>query len=171
MELGIYIFFCSIAAVIVGYDVKKHKIPNGWLVTGIVAAFAIRFLDSGASGCMKAVESMMLPFLLLFPLYVLGMIGAGDVKYLCMFSTLLDWKQVIYMMFYACALGSIWSLARMIKKKSLIRRFQYLRNYAVDLMCGKGYQKYFTAEQGYEDTVAFALPIGLSFLLHLGGVY
>lgn len=171
MEIGIYIFFCSIAGVIVGYDVKKHKIPNGLLVVGIAAAFVIRFLDSGAGGCMNAVGSMLIPFLLLFPVYSLGMIGAGDVKYLCMLSVLLNGTQVIYLIFYACALGSIWSLAQMIKKKTFVKRFRYLKNYVADMISRRCQKKYFSTEQGYVDTIAFALPIGLSFVLHLGGVY
>lgn len=171
MEVGIEIFFCCIAAVIIGYDIKEHKIPNRWLAAGVTAAFTIQFLNGGISGCIRAVASMLVLFVLLYPVYGLGMIGAGDVKYLCMFSVLLTWKQAIYMLFYACVLGGIWSLARMIRNKSIIKRFKYLKNYVMDMVDQKSVKKYFSPEQGYADTIAFALPIGLSYILHLGGMY
>lgn len=171
MQVGINIFFCCIAVVLIGYDIKEHKIPNGWLAVGVTAAFAIQFLNWGISGCIRAVTSMLVLFVLLYPVYGLGMIGAGDVKYLCMFSVLLTWKQAIYMLFYACVLGGIWSLAHMIRTKSMIRRFKYLKNYIMDMVNQKSVKKYFSPEQGYADTIAFALPIGLSYILHLGGMY
>lgn len=171
MEVGINIFFCCIAAVIAVYDMKEHKIPNVWLVVGVTAAFVLQFGNQGIKGCVRALESMLVLFVLLYPVYNLGMMGAGDVKYLCMFSALLTWKQAIYMLFYACALGSIWSLVHMIRNKSMIRRFKYLKNYIMDMVEKKGGKKYFTPEQGYADTIAFALPIGLSYILHLGGMY
>ncbi len=171
LENEIYIIFGSIAVVIAGYDVKEHKIPNTWIIAGIVTAFVIQFCSTGTAGCVKALISMVIPFFLLFPVYVLGMIGAGDVKYFCMFSVLLNEIQVIYMIFYACVLGSIWSLAKMLKRKSVHRRFRYLKEYVVMVMRTPGCKKYYTKKQGYEDTIAFALPIGLSFVLHLGGVY
>lgn len=171
MQIGINIVFCCVAVVIIGYDLKDHKIPNGWLAVGVTAAFAIRFLDCGINGCIRGMEGVLVLFVLLYPVYSLGMVGAGDVKYMCMFSVLLTWKQTIYMLFYSCVLGGFWSLVHMIRHKSLIRRFKYLKNYIMDMVNQKTGKKYFTPEQGYADTIAFALPIGLSYILHLGGMY
>lgn len=171
MERGVFILFCSVGLAIVGYDIKEHRIPNGLVIAGIVAAFIIRFLDTGTEGCGRAFVSMLIPFGLLFPVYMLGMIGAGDIKFLCMFSAMLNWGQTLYLIFYACILGGIWSLIHMLRNGSLVRRFQYLKEYVVSVAGQKGVRKYFTPEQGYEDTIAFALPIGLSYVLHLGGMY
>ncbi len=171
MEIAVNIFFGSIAVVIIYYDVKDHKIPNGLLAGGLAAAFVIRFLDCGIHGCISGAGSMLLLFVLLYPVYGLGMIGAGDIKYLCMYSALITWKQAIYMLFYACVLGGIWSLAHMLRNKSMIKRFQYLKEFIKDMVRQKSVKKYYTPEQGYADTIAFALPIGLSYILHLGGMY
>lgn len=171
MESVIFIFFCSVALVIVGCDIKEHRIPNGLVITGMLSAFIIRLLEYGIEGCVSAVVSMLIPLGLLFPVYMLGMIGAGDIKLLCMYAVLLNWEQVLYLLFYACALGSVWSLVRMIINNSLVRRFQYLKDYVVGMAGQKNIRKYFTPEQGYKDTIPFALPIGLSYVLHLGGMY
>ena len=171
MEIGIFIFFCSVALVIVGYDIKEHRVPTGLVITGTLSAIIIQFLDYGIEGCGRGLVSMLIPLGLLFPVYVLGMIGAGDIKFLCMFSVMLNWEQVLYLLFYACVLGGVWSLACMVKNNSLVRRFQYLKNYIISMAGQKNVRKYFTSEQGYTDTIAFALPIGLSYVLHLGGMY
>lgn len=171
MERGVFILFCSVGLAIVGYDIKEHRVPNGLVLGGMCLAFVMRFLEMGAEGFGKGIVTMLLPFGLLFPVYVLGMIGAGDIKIFCMFSVLLDWEQVLYMIFYACVLGGIWSLVHMIRNKSLARRFQYLKDYVTGMGITKNIRKYYSPEQGYEDTIAFALPIGLSYVLHLGGMY
>lgn len=171
LEKEFYILFCSVGLVIVGYDIKKHKIPNGLVIVGILTAFTICFLNAGMEACGKAVVSMLIPFGLLFPVYKLGMIGAGDIKFLCMFSIVLNWEQVLYFMFYACVLGGVWSFIHMLRNGRLIRRFRYLKEYVIGVMEEKNVRRYFSPEQGYEDTIAFALPIGLSYILHVGGMY
>lgn len=171
MESGIFILFYSVGLAIVGYDIKEHRVPNKLVFVGIADAFLLCLLDGGVISCARAFISMMVPFVLLFPVYVLGMIGAGDIKFLCMLSVLLNWGQTLYLIFYACVLGSIWSLVRMLRNKSLIRRFQYFKDYVISFSTQTGVKKYFSPEGGYEDTIAFALPIGISYILHLGGMY
>lgn len=163
--------FFIMAAVAVGCDVKRRRIPNIVIILGVLSAMGIRLCSGQAAQTGVVLVSMLIPFVLFFPIYKLGMMGAGDIKFLCMFSVLLSREQVIYFLFYACLLGAVWSLLRMIGQKSFVRRFVYFRDYIIKSVKSGTAEKYFTKEQGYKNTIAFALPIALSFLLHLGGVY
>lgn len=171
LELGIHIVFCLLMIPIVFCDIKYHRIPNVFIVVGLVSAFFGRFWQQGIIGVGMSLMSMMLPFFLLFPLFVMRMIGAGDIKFLCMLAIMLVPAQVIFLLFYACFIGGLWAAVKIIREKSFRRRFVYLKNYVVNNIAGKSVEKYFRKEEGYRDTISFALPIGLSYLLHLGGMY
>lgn len=171
MEIGLYIVFFIMAVVAVGCDIKRRRIPNTVIILGVLSAMGVRLCSGTATQAGVVLVSMSIPFVLFFPIYKLGMMGAGDVKFLCMFSVLLSWEQVIYFLFYACLLGAVWSLLRMIGQKSFVRRFAYFGDYIIKSVKSGTAEKYYTKEQGYTDTIAFALPIALSFLLHIGGVY
>ena len=171
LEIGVHIVFCLLMIPIIFYDVKYHKIPNKFIIIGMVSSWVGRFLEQGVKSVGMSLGCMLIPFLLLFPLFVMRMIGAGDIKLLCMFAFMMTPMQVIFLLFFACLIGGIWAIVKMIRDKSLFRRFLYLKNFLARSIAIKEAEKYFSKEEGYRDTISFALPIGLSYLLHLGGVY
>lgn len=163
--------FCLLMIPIVFCDIKYHKIPNKLIILGMVSSCVGRLWEKGFIGLGMSLGCMLIPFLLLFPLFVMRMIGAGDIKLFCMLAFMMTPEQIIYLLFYACLIGGIWAVIKMIRNKSFISRFLYLKNYvARSVMLGEK-EKYFSKEEGYRDTISFALPIGLSYLLHLGGMY
>lgn len=171
MEIGIHIVFCLLLIPIVFCDMKYHKIPNKLIILGMISSWVSRLLEQGIVSVGISFGCMLIPFLLLFPLFVMRMIGAGDIKLLCMLAFIMRPGQVIFLLFYACLTGGLWAMVKMIRDKSLIRRFLYLKNYVAGRVTMGAVEKYFSKEDGYKDTISFALPIGLSYLLHLGGVY
>ena len=156
---------------IVFCDMKYHKIPNKLILMGIVSSWIGRLWEQGFIGLGMSVGCMLIPFLLLFPLFAVRMVGAGDIKLLCMIAVVMTPGQIVYLLFYACLIGGGWAMAKMIRNKSFIRRFLYLKDYMARSVILKEKEMYFKKEEGYRDTISFALPIGLSYLLHLGGVY
>ena len=61
-------------------DLKTDRIPNGFILFGI----ACGIVDSILSGreITSILASVFLAFLLMYPLYMIGAFGAGDVKML-----------------------------------------------------------------------------------------
>lgn len=171
MEIEIHIVFCLLMIPIVFCDIKYHKIPNKLLIVGVVSSWVSKFWEEGFIGLGMCLGCMIIPFLLLFPLFVMRMIGAGDIKLLCMIAFVMKPGQIIYLLLYACLIGGIWAIIKMIWNKSFIKRFLYLKNYVTRRVMIGEREKYFSKEEGYRDTISFALPIGLSYLLYLGGMY
>ncbi len=66
-----------------GFDVRYHRLPN-WLTLGGLAAGALYALVHGTSllggNPLHALASAAIGFLALFPAYLAGWMGAGDVK-------------------------------------------------------------------------------------------
>lgn len=165
ISFGVAIF------VAVAADLKIHKIPNKVILYGLVAGIFCRCMENGLGAVLDVAVSMMIPFLVLFPVFCAGMLGAGDIKLLCMAATVMEPLEALYLLFYACVFGAVWAAVKIIRDKSLKRRFTCLKEYLFRCFSTGQLEKYFVKEQGYDDTIAFALPIGISFLLYVGGMY
>ncbi|MBT8138046.1 MAG: A24 family peptidase [Gammaproteobacteria bacterium] len=65
-------------------DLIEHRIPNAVVLWGIVLALGIGGLTGGHVGFIGAISGLLLGGLMLLPFYVLGGMGAGDVKLMAM---------------------------------------------------------------------------------------
>ena len=75
----------------------------------------------------------MLVLILLYPLYMLGMLGAGDIKLYCMSAAYLAGKD--YIIFFLCSLlfSAIAAFLKMLFLGNLWERIHYFYLYAVDV--------------------------------------
>ena len=81
------------AAVIMDY--KYFKIPNSLNLWGLVSAiFLILFLHDQYNFYRIAI-GLVVPFILLYPVFIIGGIGAGDIKLLCVIGTVIGIRSSI----------------------------------------------------------------------------
>lgn len=86
-------------------------------------------------------------FILLYPLFKLRALGAGDIKLLCIMGIALGVHLGFFCLAAAFVLGAMIGVLRIVWKK----------------MC---------AEQWNRNTkIHFSIPIFLSYILHVGGIY
>jgi len=78
------------------------------------------FLDS--------IYGLLIP-LVLFPLYALKMLGAGDIKALCAIGTVLGFKLSVMTMLLTFVSGGVIALGFMLFNKNFTERFKNLFNY------------------------------------------
>ena len=64
------------------HNLKTDRIPNGFIAVGILAGLAGS--QPYGPGLSHSVISMFLAFLLMYPLFKIGTLGAGDIKVLIM---------------------------------------------------------------------------------------
>jgi len=112
--LGATITFVLIAAIL---DVLTQKIPN-WL-TAPSALLAV-ILNSYLYGIVTG-------FLLLFFIYRLGGMGAGDVKLLCVAGAFLGPKLVFYSFIWMAFAGGVLALILIIYKRAFSQTFCNLK--------------------------------------------
>ena len=120
------IIICAIFLILINItDIKGFKIKNKvvlptiiiGLINGIICN---NFLDS--------VYGMLIP-LVLFPLYALKMLGAGDIKALCAIGTVLGFKLSVMTMLLTFISGGVIALGFMLFNKNFAERFKNLFNY------------------------------------------
>ena len=108
----------------------------------------------------------------LFPLYILRMVGAGDIKLMAVMAGFLGWGSGFKAITYGCVAGACLALARLLHQRNLWQRLNYLLAYFRRLFLTKEIVPYYRAERdGYGVAIpfAFCLLVGYAGYLLGGG--
>lgn len=77
-------------------DIKSHRIPNIVLLPALAFALMFHAAIGGAGGLLGSLAGLVLGISMLLPLYVMGGMGAGDVKLLGVVGSFLGpWTTVV----------------------------------------------------------------------------
>ena len=103
--LNVLVALLLLAAVI---DWRTYRIPNWLTVSGMVVGLLYNSIGpSPASGFWLALAGLGVGLVMLLPLYVLRVMGAGDVKLMAMVGAFLAVPGVIYAALYSLIAGGI----------------------------------------------------------------
>lgn len=151
-------------------DLRTGKIPNVILVGGEVCAFCFQFFSNGAAGLLIFAGGTVLPLLLLGGLYYFRMIGAGDIKLLCVVGGFLGPADGS-----ACVIASILiaggiSLWILIQRRNAVERMFYFSEYVERYLTTGKWESYMehTAETA---RFCFSVPVLLSVIGYIGGIF
>src|SRR5215208_6571446 len=104
--------FTTSAALIIGAaacvtDLHSRRIPN-WLTFGAAAAaLATQYAGGGPVGAQHAMSGWITGLLLFMPLFLLGGMGAGDVKLLAALGAWLGTSDTLFVALYAGIAGGV----------------------------------------------------------------
>lgn len=104
----------------VWFDQRARRIPNSIVLTGIVCAV---FLNSqsvfpSGHGIGVSLLGMLVGFLLFLPLYVLKVVGAGDVKLVAMVGAFVGQYEIVGTVLAVLVAGGGLAIVRMIGRGS-----------------------------------------------------
>ena len=113
-------------------DLKTNCIPNGFLAVGMAIGMAGSLVYG--PGIADSALSVSLAFLLLFPLFKIGALGAGDIKALMMAGSFLTVKDFLAVLAAAFVTGAVFSLAKLFTEHNGKERMLYLLSYVSDVI-------------------------------------
>jgi len=159
------------AALIIGAaacvtDLHSRRIPN-WLTFGAAAAaFTFHFADAGQAGAQQAAAGWATGLFLFMPLFLLGGMGAGDVKLLAALGAWLGPGAAFWMAIYGSMTGGALALV-------VALRYNYLGTAFKNLgilgkfwwLCGPRQMPSLTLERGTGPRLAYAVPLFLGTVL------
>lgn len=151
-------------------DLKRGIIPNSLVVTGITCAFAAGVLTGGLRGLFLSAAGMFVPLLLLFLLFSLGMMGAGDIKLLCAAGSFLGPKNVLGIIFWSFLFGGAISALLLIKRRNLFSRFHYFFEYLHESVRSRHPPPYMD-HAGEDGKFCFAVPVFMAVAAHACGLF
>ena len=162
---------CLFLAAACGYDYSQNKIPN-YIILFIGILGVLENIPQGFAGICLYLMIAGLVMALVYPLYKIGCLGAGDVKLLGMTAGFLPFKKILVFLFVSLLISSVISLIKMFRRDMFWERLRYLFAYFSDVL-RKGYFKLYFEKQEERDGVSVCLsgPVFISILLYLGGAY
>lgn len=115
-------------AMTVEADLRESRIPNVQVLLTMVAGLSLNTLGPsnggegvlsdfpGALGFFKAVTGLLLGMFLLLPLYAIGVMGAGDVKWMGALGAFVGPHELLGLLLSVFLAGGVLSVLRMLQK-------------------------------------------------------
>lgn len=102
------VFMITLVAAAVITDYLYFKIPNAVILWGMTTMIFYNLcFRTQNNSCSQVVGGILLLFLVLFPLYVIKAMGAGDVKLLCVICGFAGFPYTCKILFVALLVGGL----------------------------------------------------------------
>lgn len=168
-EIQIISLVCIAGSAVLA-DLRSGRIPNGLILTGILFGAAYQIFANGAMGMVLFMGGCLLPVILFSWVYYFRMIGAGDIKLLCMVGSFIGPLDCFYCIVAAILFGGVISLAVMLHHHNLCQRLFCFSEYIRDYSSEKQWKPYLT-RAGSDARFCFSIPVMLGVLCYIGGIF
>ena len=172
-------FLCLILGLACAWDLTTRKIPN-LLVAGLMGAGTVYFFYTNSfSGILRYLITVFLVVLFFSTFFKLGMIGGGDVKLLGVSAGFFAGREMVIYLFLTFVFAATIGVIKLFVLGTARERVKYFLTYLKKTTDGYRSQgRNYKPELYMSDRrekikagVALSLPMALSAVLHLGGVY
>lgn len=157
-----------VAVVATVYDVRSRRIPNALTFGAAAAALIYGMFDGGFGGLFQAAGGWVVGAALFFPIFVLGGIGAGDVKLLAALGAWIGPIEAVWLAIFASMAGGVSALLVAAAHGYLRRAFS---NIWLILMHWRvaGFRPVpgLTLRDGTAPRIAYAIPITIGVVCTL----
>ena len=165
-----YLFPVVIAGTAMIMDFRTAKVDNGWILFSMFVGFVLCIRERGVSGIRFFLMGSGAP-LFLAVLFVLGMLGAGDIKLFCALGSVMGFSEILKCICISFMIGACISLANLISEHIFCERIRYFMSYLENTVKNKQILSYGKKDISLPENFHFTVPIFLSVLLYAGGIY
>ena len=155
-----------LAVIITYYDVRYRRIPNPYVLAGLVGGLLINTLFGGMPGLVSSVGGCLLAFGLMLVLHVLGAMGAGDVKLFAAIGAVVGLKLVLPTFLVVVLTGGALALVTMIQTGTVAATMQRVVQIFAGLLPGWKMPR-FAVPTDKRYTIPYGVAITLGSLISL----
>ena len=166
------VFFHLFPVIVAGtamiMDLRSARIDNGWILFSMGLMMCI--LEKGISWICFFITGSSVPLFLII-LFLFGMLGAGDIKLFCALGGVMGTGAVFQCILYSFLLGAAFSVLFLITTRSFCERIQYFITYMENCRNAGEIIPYRRKEISAPENFHFTVPVFLSVMLYVGGIY
>lgn len=152
----------GLVALAVGMDLKTMRISNRLILVGIGLALVQRWLCEGIAGVFTGIFLISFPVIVLYLLFLVGALGAGDIKLFSLIGGFVNLKELTGCMLFAFLFGAGFSFLKMLFSNTLLSSLKSVGNYIL-LLC-KGERSAYITPNGEKGKIHFSVAIGLGLI-------
>lgn len=138
---------------VIKQDIKTYKISNRYIAVGLLVGLIIRVYEQGIYGLLMWGIGILAPVVILFPLSMIRVFGAGDVKVFAVLGGYFSYEYAIRCMIISVLFGAILAVVKLIQTNSYSQRIQYFFSYVSQVMYSKKVIPYYNPERDGRDCV------------------
>jgi prepilin peptidase CpaA len=101
------------------FDIRQHRIPNWLTLPAWVIGIGLHAILGGWTGFLEAGAGWLVMFGLMFPFFLLGWMGAGDVKLMAGVGAIVGWGLALQVAFGIVVTGLLMSMLILARKRLL----------------------------------------------------
>ncbi|TXK85411.1 prepilin peptidase [Paenibacillus sp. N3.4] len=128
-------------------DARKSMIPNRLTVCGTLVGIMFHSVNEGWSGFLFAFTGAAVGFIALLFLYMIGALGAGDVKLFTSIGAIMGMAFVIQAMFYALIFAGVIGLILLLVRKQMMTTGHRLTNWFICLLASRDLDSFLHIKQ------------------------
>ena len=163
---------CLILVPVCLYDYIRYRIPNLLLFAVFIAGIAEGYFAGGSFPGVTYIIKAVLVITLLFPIFKVGMIGAGDVKLLGLCAGFFSGADILYFLFFSMLIAAVFSTVKMMKENNFKQRFSYFGSYLFDIVKTGNWKLYMDDLKAKKEvSLCLSGPVFISLIMHMGGLY
>lgn len=168
----IYLFVLVLATL---WDVNTGKVPNKLFVFGVIICQAYLLMQGSVEAASLALIYGILIMLVMFPIFAIGGIGAGDIKLMMLLPTCFSIKESVKVIFLSMILGAVIGIVRLmvfrISKDCIIRVIEYFLKiiHQKEILI---YNQMSEIKSGClgKNQIHFTIPLLVSVVIWIGGI-
>src|SRR5262245_59364656 len=111
MPVAMQIALIAVVSIAAWSDLRTRRIPNSITVSGAAAALVLQIALGGIHGAIQSLSGAALGLAIFFALYVVGGMGAGDVKLFGAVGAFAGPQAVVLIFVFTALLGGIAGIA------------------------------------------------------------
>jgi len=148
-------------------DFSTGKVSNYLIIVGLIMGFFLQILSGGKEQIIYSLAGAVVPLVVLMLVFLIGGIGAGDIKLFSVIGLFLGAKGVFTCIVVAFIIGAVMSLGKILVSRNFYFYFNNLVHYVSSTYQSQKIQIY---KREKRNTIHFTLPILISVLLYMGGI-
>lgn len=161
-----YLFLALILIISIITDLRSRKILNIVTLPAILVALIYHFLTSGLNGFLFSGRGFLVGLGLLFIPFLMGGIGAGDVKLLAAIGAWKGTMFVLYTGIFGAIIGGLIAAFILLKRKQLGFTLKSMLFTVLFLKSTKGSLQ-FTKDNHKAVSIPYAIPIAFGALISI----
>lgn len=150
---------CGAAAVT---DIFWRRVPNLWLLSAFFTGMCL----AGAEGCAVYLLRAAAVFAALYPVWRLGMTGAGDVKLCSVMAAWMGIRSFVACLVFSLFFGGLMAAVHMLRRRNFRRRFSYFFAWLRQCISSRTWVPYMQMTRPEKDsTIPFSAALSAGCLL------
>lgn len=158
----------TLMAMAVINDLYDYRVSNKIIFPFCFTGIMYNLLLENHQYFISSIIGLAVPLIILFPLYITKMFGAGDIKLFSALGAFIGLRPVLTSMAYSFIVGAIIALIIMLIRRNALQRFRYFITYLKCCLLSMAIIPYSDFSEKNDGTkMHFTIPIALGTVLAL----